>query len=236
MTPLFIIPARGGSRGIPRKNVRPLCGRPLIAYSIDVALEVRKLLGGYILVSTDDCEIADAARAEGLTVDYMRPAILGGDSVGSREVMLDAMEWAKSQGIVFDTVILLQPTSPLRISADVLDAVAVYRSHEPDMVVSVCESEDNPYYNLFEPDADGNLQVCKGSGLYTRRQDVPKVYRYNGAVYVINAESLRRMPMGAFPRRMPSLMPASRSLDLDTEDDWLMLEAFMSRNSGPRRS
>lgn len=228
LKPLYIVPARGGSRGIHRKNVRPLCGRPLIAYTLDAAREAAARLGGYILVSTDDAEIADAARAEGVPVDYMRPAALGGDTVGSREVMLDAMDWADCKGIAYDCVVLLQPTSPMRTASDILDAAALYEAApEADMVVSVCESDANPYYNLFETAPDGTLHVCKGDGLLTRRQDAPRVWQYNGAVYVIRPASLRAMPLGAFPRRVPSVMPASRSIDLDTPADWLRAEALM---------
>lgn len=225
MKPLFIIPARGGSKGIPHKNIKPLHGRPLIAWTIDAARVAADSLGGYILVSTDDKAIADAARTEGIIVDYMRPAELGGDTVGSREVILDAMDWAKEQGIDYDCVVLLQPTSPFRMADDVIGACALYAEHaDADMVVSVCEAASNPYYNLFETDQNGVLHISKGDGLLTRRQDAPPVYEYNGAVYVIRPESIRRQPLGAFGVRLPYLMPRSRSLDLDTPADWAMAE------------
>lgn len=228
MTPLYIIPARGGSKGIPRKNIKPLAGRPLIAYTLDVAKECRALYGGYILVSTDDEEIARAARSEGVEVDYMRPASLGADTTGSREVMTDAMDWAEARGISYDCVVLLQPTSPLRTVADVEAAIKAFEGHPgADMAVTVCLSDDNPYYNLFETDAGGALRICKGDGLLTRRQDAPPVYRFNGAVYVIRPRSLRSMPLGAFPVRVPVVMPAARSLDLDTLADWARLESMM---------
>ncbi len=110
MKPLYIIPARGGSKGIPRKNIKELCGRPLIAYTVDAAIEARKRLGGHILLSTDDAETAGIVRGLGIEVEYMRPAELAGDTSGSREVMLHAMDWAESQGIEYDCVVLLQPT------------------------------------------------------------------------------------------------------------------------------
>lgn len=229
MTPLFIIPARGGSKGIPRKNIKPLAGRPLIAYTLDVAKECRQRFGGYILVSTDDSEIAQTVRALGVEVDYMRPAALGGDSVGSREVMLDAMDWAEARGIHFDCVVLLQPTSPLCTADDVVATLQAYEAAPgADMAVTVCLSDANPYYNLFETDADGSLRICKGDGLLTRRQDAPPVYQFNGAVYAIRPSSLRQMPLGAFPMRVPVVMPASRSLDLDTPADWARAEALLT--------
>ncbi len=227
--PLFIIPARGGSRGIPRKNIRLLAGRPLIAYTLDAARRIAAQTGGYILVSTDDAEIADTVRAEGVPVEYMRPAELGGDDVGSREVMLDAMDWADRHAIEYGCVVLLQPTSPFRTDADILDAMRVYSDNPGiDMAVTVCVSDANPYYNLFETGAGGVLHISKGDGMIMRRQDAPEVYRYNGAVYVIRPESLRAMPMGAFARRLPSVMPTERSLDIDTPADWLLAESMMN--------
>ncbi|MBP3639618.1 MAG: acylneuraminate cytidylyltransferase family protein [Muribaculaceae bacterium] len=224
--PLYIIPARGGSKGIPHKNIKPLAGRPLIAYSIDVARELCPEQDRIIL-STDDPAIADTARGLGLNVNYMRPADLATDSSGSREVMLDAMDWADARGIAYDCVVLLQPTSPLRTADDVRAALELY-TPQVDMVVSVEPAACNPYYNCFETDADGFLHISKGDGRLTRRQDAPPAWTYNGAVYVINPQSLRAMPMGSFGRRVPSPMPAERSIDLDTPRDWAVAEAIMS--------
>lgn len=228
MKPLYIIPARGGSKGIPRKNIKPLAGKPLVWYSISCALEVMLQYPGYILVSTDDEEIADVSRDCGIEVEYMRPAILGADTTSSRDVMLDAMAWADGKGIVYDCVVLLQPTSPLRLAEDVAGAMEIY-SPDVDMVVSVCDSAANPYYNLFETDSDGYLHVCKGPGTYTRRQDAPPVLEYNGAVYVINPDSLRRCGLGEFARRVPFIMPQSRSIDLDTPADWQRAEMLFEK-------
>jgi len=180
-----------------------------------------------IILSTDDPEIAATAEALGLPVPYMRPAELATDTSGSREVMLDVMGWADAQGLDYDSVVLLQPTSPLRTADDVRAAVKLY-SHEVDMVVSVEPASCNPYYNCFETDSDGCLRISKGDGLLTRRQDAPEAWTFNGAVYVINPASLRAMPMGAFAKRIPSVMPAERSVDLDTPRDWLVAEAIMS--------
>lgn len=226
--PLFIIPARGGSKGIPRKNIKELCGRPLIHYSIELARAFAP--DSHIIVSTDDDEIRDVASRTGLPVPYMRPAELGGDRVGSREVILDAMDWADRQGIGYDCVVLLQPTSPMRIAEDVSGALALY-TPDVDMVVSVTEAACNPYYDCFETQPDGTLHVSKGDGAYTRRQDAPKAWQYNGAVYVINPASIRRMTLGEFPRRIPYEMPRSRSVDLDTPLDWTIVESLMSATS-----
>lgn len=229
MTPLYIIPARGGSKGIPRKNIKPLGGRPLIWWAIDAA-RAAGAPDDHIILSTDDAEIAASAREAGLPVPYMRPAALATDTAGSREVILDAMAWADSRGVAYDCVVLLQPTSPFRTAADIRAALGLYRP-DIDMVVSVKEASANPYYNCFETDsATGFLHISKGDGLLTRRQDAPAALEYNGAVYVINPESVRAMPLGAFPRRVPSLMPAERSIDLDTPLDWTVAEAILVSN------
>lgn len=227
MTPLYIIPARGGSKGIPRKNIKPLHGRPLIAYTVDVAMKCAAR-GGYILLSTDSDEIANVGRRLGLTVDYMRPAALATDSSGSREMMIDAMDWADAHGVEYDCVVLLQPTSPLRNVSDVNGAIELY-DDSIDMVVSVCQTDANPYYNCFETDADGFLHVSKGDGLLTRRQDAPAAWEYNGAVYVINPVSLRRSPLGGFSRRVPFEMPKERSVDIDSPLDWMLAECIMAQ-------
>lgn len=226
LLPLTIIPARGGSKGIPHKNIVPLNGRPLIAYTIDVAREITP--EGNIIFSTDDPEILDAALAEGLADNgYRRPTALATDTAGSREVILDAMNWADNHGINYNCVVLLQPTSPLRTAADVRAAMELY-SDDIDMAVSVMEARSNPYYNCYECNSEGNLTLSKGDGTLIRRQDAPPAYEMNGAVYVINPESIRRFPLGKFPRRRPYLMPAERSIDIDSPIDLVIASALLS--------
>ncbi len=224
-TTLYIIPARGGSKGIPRKNIKMLCGRPLLHYSIDVARALAP--DDHVIVSTDDDEIRAVAEETGLKMNYRRPPELGGDKVGSREVILDVMDYADANGIKYDKVVLLQPTSPMRTVEDVAGCLKLYRP-DVDMVVTVTEAACNPYYDCFECGADGTLKVSKGEGKFTRRQDVPKAWQYNGAVYVINPDSIRRMPLGEFPRRIPYEMPRMRSVDLDTPLDWHITELLMN--------
>lgn len=235
LRPLFLIPARGGSKGIPHKNVKPFCGRPLLSYVAATAQECCHRLGlppEHIVLSTEDEEIVAVGAACGLPTFYRRPEELAQDATGAREVMLHAMDWAQSRGIDYDCVVYLQPTSPLRTTDDVMEALALYGKEmpRPDMVVSVNPAPCNPYYDCFEPQADGSLQVSKGDGLLTRRQQAPPAYQYNGAVYVIRPQALRDHPFGALPRRLPYVMPAERSLDLDTPLDWLIAEAVMKQS------
>lgn len=226
MKALYIIPARGGSKGIPRKNIKPLGGKPLIAWTIEAALAAGATPENLIL-STDDDEIADVGVDWGLDIRYRRPAELGGDTVGSREVILDVMDWADARGMEYDAVVLLQPTSPFRTAADITECISRFVPGSTDMAVTVCEAAANPYYDIFEEGADGTLHISKGDGLITRRQDAPKAWQYNGAVYVIDPQAIRRYPLGAMPRRVPSPMPRERSVDLDTPRDWALAEAMI---------
>lgn len=227
MKTLYVIPARGGSKGIPHKNIKPLAGKPLIGYSIDVARQLAA--DDDICLTTDDPEIAATAESMGLNVPFLRPASLATDTCGTYEVLIHALDFYRDRGIDYDTLVLLQPTSPMRTADDVRAALALY-SPDIDMVVTVKEAASNPYYNCYETDNDGFLHISKGDGGYTRRQDAPKVWEYNGAVYIINVESLRRMPLSAFTRRRMSVMPAERSVDLDTPVDWLIAEKLIENS------
>ena len=230
LKPLYIIPARRGSKGIPRKNIKSLGGRPLIAWSIDAAREAGAT-DERIILSTEDEEIATIGQSLGLATEYRRPDELASDTAGSREVVLDAMDWAESHGIEFDCIVLLQPTSPLRTADDIRQALSLY-SPDIDMVVTVMPARSNPYYNCFESDAEtGYLHVSKGEGLFTRRQDAPPAWEYNGAVYVINPVSIRKMPLGKFPRRLASPMPEERSIDLDNMLDWIVAESIINEKA-----
>lgn len=224
MKPLYIIPARAGSKGIPGKNVKPLAGVPLIAYSIKAAIAVAP--ADDICVSTDDPEVIRIARELGVEVPFVRPAELASDTAGSREVMLHAIDYCNTHGGRYDTIVLLQPTSPLRTPDDIRACLQLMRPGI-DMVVSVTEAASNPYYDCFEVGADGMLHISKGDGTYTRRQDAPKAWQLNGAVYVIDSGSLHAMPMGKFPRRLMYAMPRERSIDIDTLLDWQLAEAII---------
>ncbi|MBD5361310.1 MAG: acylneuraminate cytidylyltransferase family protein [Bacteroides sp.] len=223
MKPLFIIPARGGSKSIPKKNIKPFRGKPLIAWSILTALELTD--ADRIIVTTDSDEIAQVAREYGITNPHMRPAELATDTASTRDVLLDAMAQAERRGVDYDCVILLQPTSPLRTASDVRNAIAAW-SPEVDMAVTVRPAPCNPYYDCFETSPDGFLRVSKGDGLLTRRQDAPPAWQLNGAVYVITPARLREMEIGRMMRRVPVPMPAERSLDIDTPLDWKIAELY----------
>lgn len=224
---LVIIPARGGSKGIPHKNIKPLAGKPLIHYTIDVARQI--VANEDICVSTDDPEIIQCVEDYGLKVPFVRPSELATDTAGTYEVLLHALNYYEQQGKTYDVVILLQNTSPFRTPEQVKEALALYSS-DLDMVVSVKECSANPYYCVFEENTEGYLNICKGNGNITRRQDAPKVYEYNGAIYVINPKSLKEMPLYKFTKRIKYVMDEKSSLDLDTMNDWHMAELLISKS------
>lgn len=224
---LWLIPARGGSKGIPRKNIKPFCGRPLVCRAADQAIALAGP-ADTVYVSTDSEEIRSTALLCGDVAPFLRPDELATDSASSYSVMMHALHAFRERGLEFERVVLLQPTSPLRTLDDIRRAIALWNP-DIDMVVSVCEARTNPYYNAFEADADGMLHISKGDGSYTRRQDAPKVWEYNGAVYVITVSSLEKGPFASFSRIVPSPMDASRSVDLDTPTDWIIAESIMSQ-------
>ena len=218
---LVVIPARGGSKGIPRKNIKPFGGKPLIYYTIDCARAICD--DADICVSTDDDEIIQVVENYGLKVPFKRPSELATDTAGTYEVLLHALDFYESQGKYYDVLILLQNTSPFRSSTNVKEALNLYNPNL-DMVVSVKECSANPYYCVFEENKEGFLHVCKGDGTIYRRQDAPKVYEYNGAIYIINAETLKTTHMHNMQKRVKYVMDELSSYDLDTIWDWQMAE------------
>ena len=218
---LVVIPARGGSKGIPRKNIKPFDGKPLVYYAIDTARAVCD--DEDICVSTDDAEIISVVEEYGLKVPFVRPADLATDTAGTYEVLLHALDFYEKKGNHYDALVLLQNTSPFRTAEHLKEALKLY-TPDVDMVVSVKECAANPYYCVFEENSEGFLHVSKGDGTIYRRQDAPKVYEYNGAIYIINPESMRKQHMHQFKKRVKYVMDEMSSFDLDTMTDWKIAE------------
>jgi N-acylneuraminate cytidylyltransferase len=218
---LVVIPARGGSKGIPRKNIRPFDGKPLIYYTIDVARAI--VSDEDICVSTDDNEIIQMVENYGLHVPFKRPKELATDKAGTYEVLLHSLDFYEKQGKSYDALILLQNTSPFRTVEHVKNAIKLYTPNV-DMVVSVKECAANPYYSIYEEDDKGYLHVCKGDGNIFRRQDAPKVYEYNGAIYIMNVNTLKITHMHKMQKRVKYVMDERSSFDLDTMTDWMIAE------------
>ncbi len=222
---LVVIPARGGSKGIPHKNIKLLGGKPLIYYSIDVALQFTT--DENICVTTDDVEIVSVVEQHGLKVPFVRPAELATDTCGSSEVIQHAYQFFAAKGIQYDAIVLLQPTSPFRKVEFIKEAVALY-DESIDMVTSVRSAPCNPYYDGFEENANGLLQISKGDGTITRRQEAPRVWQQNGSIYVINPKSLIEKGMGGFTKIRKYTMPELYSVDIDNPFDWKVAELVLS--------
>jgi CMP-N,N'-diacetyllegionaminic acid synthase len=218
--------ARGGSKGLPRKNVLPFAGMPLIAHSIRQALACRSIEGVY--VSTDDEEIVKIAREHGAQVPYKRPAELATDEAAKIPAIEHLVQHLEAQGMKISTVVDLQPTSPLRLTSDILEALTL--SEGSQLVVSVTEPSHNPYYTLVEVQGDGHLALSKAAG-YLRRQDAPVVWGLNGAIYVWQREALGRAALQGFwsARSVPFVMPRHRSVDIDDILDFEVAEWLFRR-------
>ena len=225
MKPIAVIPARGGSKGLPGKNIRPLAGKPLIHYTIEAARAVFE--DHQVLVSTDNEEIREVASQTKLEVPFLRPAALATDTATTRDALIHAIEWYRTHRGEVDTVVLLQPTSPLRTGDHIREALAMYQQ-DMDMVVSVKETDANPYYVLFEENEDGFLRKSKASDV-TRRQDLPVVWEYNGAVYVINIASLEQKPIHEFQKVVKYVMDSVDSVDIDTALDFDLCELIIQK-------
>lgn len=220
---LFLITARGGSKGLPGKNIKPLKGKPLLWYTIDFARQFTSDLN--ICLSTDSDEIISVANEKGLKVPFKRPDFLSTDSASSYDVIMHALNYYKEKGIFYNSIVLLQPTSPFR-KKEFLDEMLSSYSESIDMVVSVKECHDNPYFSMFEDDELGYLTKSK-SGLFTRRQDAPKVYAYNGSIYLINVASLYMSNISDFKKIKKYLINDFFSLDIDNQLDWILAEALV---------
>jgi CMP-N,N'-diacetyllegionaminic acid synthase len=224
---LYIIPARGGSKGVPGKNIKALGAKPLIYYTIETARQLAP--DDNICLSTDSMEIKEAVERTGLTVPFLRPAELATDTAGSYEVLLHALDYYETQGRVFDRVMLLQPTSPFRKLGDLKKMEAEMDSHPgTEMVVSVGESFHNPYFSLFEENKEGWLSKSK-PGNFARRQDCPPVYYYNGSAYLINTGALKSRRLSEMERVRKFVMEEKYCQDIDTPLDWLICEALLEK-------
>ena len=222
---MFLITARGGSKGVPGKNIKPLNGKPLLYYTIDAARQLTD--DENICLSSDSPDIIEMAKTYGLNAPFTRPEVLATDTAGSYEVLLHAYNFYLNRGKKFEVMVLLQPTSPFRTGKQIEEAIKIYSS-DIDMVVSVCKSGANPYYNLYEDDKNGFIKPSKPN-TFIRRQDAPDVYILNGAIYVINIKSLLKNPLHQFEKVLKYEMDKISSTDIDTPLDWEWAEFLIDR-------
>lgn len=213
---LALIPARGGSQRLPGKNILSVCGRPLLAWSIDAARGSRCI--DRVVLSSEDEAIIAAARACGCEVPFRRPDVLASDTASTTDVVLHALDALPG----YDVVVLLQPTSPLRTASDIDAACEKFATSSAPACVSVSRVEQNPYWMYRLGDDDALLPIIEPSEA-ARRQDLPDVYMLNGAVYIAATAWLRQTRTFLTRDTVAHVMPVDRALDIDTAAD---LEVF----------
>jgi len=231
VTVLAIVPARGGSKGIPRKNIVPLLGRPLIAYTLDAA-RAAKSVGG-ILVSTEDEEIASVCEQLGVSVPYRRPAALGGDRAGMAETAIHALDWWRMHnGEDPDVVLLLQPTSPLRTAEDIDGTVAALRAAGTSSAVSVHEMREHPMECIRVSDSSWEMLVAPPKGASGRQDYNTQFHFINGAVYAVTPDFLRQRKAFMATGRETALyvMNGLRGIDIDDPEDLHLAEAILGHS------
>lgn len=220
MRVLGIIPARGGSKGIPRKNIKPLCGKPLLAYTTEAARGSKYLTR--VILSTDDEEIASVGQALGLDIPFMRPSNLAQDDTPTVPVMIHAVETLEKQGEFYDAICLLQPTHPLRTSQDIDVCIELFRDSQATAVVTVLNvpAHYNPHWVYFQDDM-GYLHLSTGEAEpIPRRQLLPAAYHREGSVYVVHRDVLMTQNSLYGNQLLGVLIPAERSINIDSLDDW----------------
>jgi CMP-N,N'-diacetyllegionaminic acid synthase len=223
---LAIVPARGRSKGVPRKNLRLLLGQPLIAYTIQSALASRFI--SHLVVSTEDPEIADVSRSLGADVPFVRPLELALDHSPQLDVVLHALESVeRARGTSYKIVLLLQPTTPLRTTADIDSAVEKLIAASADSVVSFHRVEQGHPYYMYTIDDDRPKPLLEVPPHVTRRQDFPAVFVRNGAVYATRRNVLVQQRTFYGQDMRAYLMPIERSINIDTEFDFAMAEFLL---------
>jgi len=224
---LGIIPARGGSKTIPRKNVKVLAGKPLIAWTIEAAQKSQYL--DRLILSSEDAEIIAVAREWGCEVPFVRPIELAQDDTPGIEPVIHAIN---NIGEKFDYIVLLQPTSPLRTVKDIDDCIRYCIQEDAQVCVSVCAADKNPYWMHT---LDERQRLCplmqKGYSI-ERRQDLPPVYAENGAIYVAQTDYLLKAKHFITKETLAYIMPAARSWDIDTAMDFLYCDLIKTNLLG----
>jgi len=228
-TVLAIIPARGGSKGIPRKNIKILAGKPLIAWTIEEAKKSNYI--DKIIISTDDNEIAKVSSKYGAEVPFIRPALLAKDETATNEVILHAIKWLeKNQNIKLDVLILLQPTSPLRNICQIDSAIERFVSDiYTNCLVSVKEVEENPYWMKIIDDSSYLKNFITKHINYIRRQDLPKMYVLNGAIYIMEVSDFLGYKSFDVDNTIPFIMDTISSIDIDSEIDFKLAEFLLEK-------
>ncbi len=224
---LAIIPARGGSKGLPGKNIKKLCGKPLIAWSIEAGLKSNYL--DEVVVSTDYENIAEIAKEYGATVPFLRPDYLASDTATSFDVVKHTIDFYKNElNREFDYIVLLEPTSPLREVSDIDRAIEILLESSADSIVGICKTEDqNPAF-LIKKDNNNYISGYENRDMKVlRRQDVDDIYFFEGTIYISQTKILLAKKTFYHESTIGYEVPKYKSLEIDDMNDFIMVEAIM---------
>ena len=221
---LAIIPARSGSKGLKDKNIKELNNKPMIAYTIEAAQKSK--IFDDIIVSTDSQKYAEIAKKWGATVPFLRSPSLATDTSATNDVVLYTIQELKSLGFEYDYFMILQPTSPLRETADILGAVTLLFEKDANSVVSVCQAEHSPLY-MNTIDESLSIDGFLSEGIKTRRQDLPNYYRLNGAIYLSKVDYFLKYKSFYQEKSFAYIMDKRNSVDVDDEVDFMIAERLM---------
>ncbi len=229
MNIILTICARGGSKGVYKKNIRPILGKPLIAYTIETALKWNK--ADRVVVSTDDEEIADIARKFGAEVPFMRPHELATDTAGKLSVIQHAVKFCEEDANTkYDIVVDLDPTAPIRKISDIDNSLNKFLNSDADMLYSVCMARRNPYFNMVELDEKGYAYTSKSlEKEIVRRQDSPKVYDMNASIYLYRRKFLLNADSFNSGKAIVYVMDDITSHDIDREIDFQFIEFLLEK-------
>ena len=224
---LALIPARGGSKGIKDKNIYPLCGKPLIAYSIDSAKRSKYI--DEIVVSTDSIKIAEVAKNYGAYVPFLRPVELASDTAKSIDAIVHAIKWLEDRNEKFDIFVLLQPTSPLRTVEDLDGALEKFVDNGEKSLVAVSLVSDNPIL-IRTINADGTMEKLLDLQSTVRRQDMKNYYRVNGSIY-INKVSEINADTSLNDNEIPYIVKPENAIDIDEKKDLVLAEWYLGQKN-----
>ena len=229
MRNVAIIPARSGSKGVKDKNIRDLNCKPLMAYTIEAA--INSGMFDEVMVSTDSEKYAEIAKKYGANIPFLRSESTATDNASSWDMVSEVLYGYKKMGRLFDTFCLLQPTSPLRTEEDICRAYSIYKDKASFSVVSVCEAEHSPLWCGHLPDNYEFIDFVSQEDM-KQRQAGRKFYRLNGAIYIVNIERFRTDKFLYHEGSFAYIMPQDRSVDIDTEMDFVLAEFLIRRNAG----
>lgn len=231
---LALIPARGGSKRIPNKNMRWLGGKPLISWTIEIAKQIPEFAD--ILVSTDSEAIAQYAKKQGTLVPWLRPTELSSDVANSIDVCLHAIDWYEKENGKIDGVMLLQPTSPFRSTFNLKRSIELFKTQPQKSVVSFSTAASHPMW-CYRINDHSLIPYIEFTAKMARSQDLPAAYVPNGSIYLANTDYLRRWKSFIGKETNPIIIDEySENIDIDTEDDWKLAEYILGKLQSEKKN